>query len=177
MRRRLGFALLGLTALLGAFLMTGSSPASASPPNISCDVGWVCVSQGGWTGYVAVPGPDKWRSAVWIIEYKDTAYDAPYGYDMQLKIQDTVDSDEPDADGYIQANWASPGNLVWHSLWSPPGVTVRDTNSADWNGVTSPSIHGHRVYDGDPTAWHIQFNITAKGTDHLSYSHDEVGNW
>lgn len=157
MKKTIGALLVVAALALGGLFHV--SPASASPCQIGADAGWTTVSQGTWSGYVAVNGPDKWRSVCWIVQ---TKFVTGTNYQMRVKIQDLVDSDEPDANGEIQALYATPGNSVWRNDWNgtdpkPP----KDVNSADWNYVTSNTNAGNTVTDGPPSAWQVQFRVTA----------------
>jgi hypothetical protein len=81
---------------------------------------------------------------------------------MRVKIQDTVDQDEPDNQGWILAQYATPGNWVYHSDWHGMASLPKDTNSADWVYVTSAVLVGSRIADGPPEAWHVRFKIAAQ---------------
>jgi hypothetical protein len=157
---------LALTAAMLAggtgIALTGALPASASPCQVAPDPGWTVVSNGGFAGYVPLTGSaSKYREVCWIVQYH---YYTSQDYQLGVKLQDTVDQQEPDSSGWITAEYATPGNLIFHGDWNGNPLPI-DVNSADWFYV-SQNLWGNDVWDGPPSAWHVRFFIIANSSNY-----------
>lgn len=172
MKLRIGLLIAALAMVVGGGLTAiNPKPASASPCQVGPSAAWTLVSQGAYAGNVTVAGGTRWREACWTVEVQWTTATT---YLMRVKIQDTVDSQEADNDGWIEARYATPGNLVWHTTWPNTNGVPTDKNSADWSFIQSQNIVGNLITDGPPSAWHVQFRIVAKNYTNNQHSYAPI---